>query len=644
MDTFQNLIKEAKNGNKSAWNEIDTIYRPKLYSYCYKWFKNTEDAQDATQEILIKCYKKLNLLNDDSKFENWLFMIARNECNEIIRKRKKSVDTVENDEETDALANISDDCIDSNPEQIYESKEQLNFLVSLLNTLPKEQKFCFIQRVLYDMPFQRIAMMAGVSESTIKSRYSYAKKSLRKSLRSVNSSWLYIIFPAFPFRKFIGKKGIFAISGNISGFSSVALPTTAVVMTMSMIAGAGITSTINDKNYTPENNSIIIEQQPAEDDYSIYNPTISNNINSTSAQSNTTANSKIISPTNANGTIAIGAINSTDSASSAVGFDNNNDNEVVNNNSGIVISPTGGASANIVLGNGIDNTKSIIATLDENNCIPDEAYANRNDIEQVIIPATTKEIGARAFYSAANLKSVIFEGNICEEIGNNAFAYCSSLLSIDLSSVRAIDNNAFSMCSNLQQVKVSNNLETVNTYAFYNDTNLDNINASDNIKSVGQYAFSGTAFEKNNSNYLTSGLYWGNAFIRPYENATEVKIYSGTTVIADGAFMSNSNIQKVEIPSSVKVLPANTFTKSSISEIILNEGLERIEAQNFGYTENLKKITIPKSVTYISENCLLGLVDETEKPQLTFSIRGYSNSAAQAYAKSKGLLFRIIGY
>jgi len=90
-------------------------------------------------------------------------------------------------------------------------------------------------------------------------------------------------------------------------------------------------------------------------------------------------------------------------------------------------------------------------------------------------------------------------------------------------------------------------------------------------------------------------------------NGTDMKIIHGkfkgiedypVVALDHHAFYGCETITKVPIPSSVKVIGESAFTDSSLTEIVLNEGLEEIYSMAFAYTA-ITKVTLPESLTFL---------------------------------------------
>lgn len=100
---------------------------------------------------------------------------------------------------------------------------------------------------------------------------------------------------------------------------------------------------------------------------------------------------------------------------------------------------------------------------------------------------------------------------------------------------------------------------------------------------------------------------------------------------------------KVVIPGSVKVIGEYAFAfNDDINEVVIEEGVETIESSAFYNCENLKSVTVPKSVTTMRE-CGLGMEfdDDTYDDVAIedFVLYGTKGSTAESYAKENNLKF-----
>ena len=82
---------------------------------------------------------------------------------------------------------------------------------------------------------------------------------------------------------------------------------------------------------------------------------------------------------------------------------------------------------------------------------------------------------------------------------------------------------------------------------------------------------------------------------------TTFTVPENVTVIGSNAFASNSNIEKVIVPSTVESM-SYAFENSTVAEVVLEEGIETIDSRTFVRTYGLEKVEIPSTVTVIEDN------------------------------------------
>ena len=121
--------------------------------------------------------------------------------------------------------------------------------------------------------------------------------------------------------------------------------------------------------------------------------------------------------------------------------------------------------------------------------IGDEAFAYCSSLTSVTIGNSVTEIGDYAFYSCASLTSVII-GDSVTSIGDYAFAYCTSLTSVTIGdSVTMIRDYAFYGCTSLTSVTIGDSVTMIRDYAFYGCTSLTSVIIGDSVTMIRKYAF-----------------------------------------------------------------------------------------------------------------------------------------------------------
>jgi len=92
------LVTRAQAGEEAAFDELGERFRERVFNWCYGFIRDTDGAEDVTQEVLIRAWKAIQTLQEGEKFSSWLQRIAMNECKtwiRIKRTRRVSVESLE---------------------------------------------------------------------------------------------------------------------------------------------------------------------------------------------------------------------------------------------------------------------------------------------------------------------------------------------------------------------------------------------------------------------------------------------------------------------------------------------------------------------------------------------------------------------
>ena len=180
------LVERCLQGDDAAWETVVYSYGKRIYNLSYRYTSRKEEAEDLTQEILIRVYQNLKSYRSEAgSFQNWVLRVARNLIIDHYRQVRRYPQTG-GSEELETVT-IQDDRI-PNPQRAAEQVEAARFLQDGLQALSPELKEAIILRELEGMAYQEIADMLGVPEGTVKSRINRGRLELTKLLmkRRVN--------------------------------------------------------------------------------------------------------------------------------------------------------------------------------------------------------------------------------------------------------------------------------------------------------------------------------------------------------------------------------------------------------------------------------------------------------------------------
>ena len=137
----------------------------------------------------------------------------------------------------------------------------------------------------------------------------------------------------------------------------------------------------------------------------------------------------------------------------------------------------------------LDNVK-VINLLNYIDNIGKESFKHCTNLEKIILAANPDNliINNGAFENCISLKEFIFEGKF-KYIGENAFSNCASLEKINLNGLTVVESNCFLLDFALKEVTMTS-VTDINPGAFLGCKSLDNIKLCDNLNCIDSFAFS----------------------------------------------------------------------------------------------------------------------------------------------------------
>src|ERR1700686_1345694 len=82
----QELMSIVQAGDFAPAAELYDRYSSRIYNFAYRFLRNSEAAEDATQEVFVKMLRHASQFHGGAKLSTWLFSITANHCRDYLRK------------------------------------------------------------------------------------------------------------------------------------------------------------------------------------------------------------------------------------------------------------------------------------------------------------------------------------------------------------------------------------------------------------------------------------------------------------------------------------------------------------------------------------------------------------------------------
>jgi len=178
------LVKRAKRGDLSAYDELVRRYQERIYATVYHMTSNHEDANDLAQEAFIKGFQALKSFKGGSSFYTWVYRIAVNKTINFLKQRKNkanmSLDDLDFNAEhhPDLVALISE----KTPRReisLTELQEKLNIAMQKLS---EHHRLVVTLHDVQGLSHEEIAKVMECNIGTVRSRLFYARQQLQAHL------------------------------------------------------------------------------------------------------------------------------------------------------------------------------------------------------------------------------------------------------------------------------------------------------------------------------------------------------------------------------------------------------------------------------------------------------------------------------
>jgi RNA polymerase sigma-70 factor, ECF subfamily len=180
-----NLIDRIISGHKELFMDLIRPHQRTVYATVFSLLANKEEAEDVTQETLLKGLVRLKQFRRESTFGTWLIQIAINEARMRNRKQWRvpmlSLTHNKKDDEKPYTPRDFEDWREI-PSTALERAEIREVLVKALGSLAQHYREAFVLRDIHELSISETSAILGISPGAVKTRLRRARLMLRDVL------------------------------------------------------------------------------------------------------------------------------------------------------------------------------------------------------------------------------------------------------------------------------------------------------------------------------------------------------------------------------------------------------------------------------------------------------------------------------
>jgi len=178
--TDQELISHyLATRNERSFEQLYDRYRYRVYQQCLTMCKDTDEAEDLTQDVFIRVAHRLGSYKGEARFGTWLHRVTHNYCIDQLRKQQHL--RYQHEQYTVLLVGSTDESAESI------SDRALAVLDQALSRLPIEQQVLLRTKYEQGVEIKDIAHQQQLTPSAAKMRLKRARDRARKMYMKLSS-------------------------------------------------------------------------------------------------------------------------------------------------------------------------------------------------------------------------------------------------------------------------------------------------------------------------------------------------------------------------------------------------------------------------------------------------------------------------
>ena len=182
------LIVRMQSGDASAMADLTSAYGARIHQLAFRYMKNWEDAEEVTQDVLMKVFRKIDAFRGDAALSSWIYRITFNTAMSRLRvgRSARAAEQQQRNESTvDELAGMTrQDPADWSmlADDHVMRREMREQLITALTRLPEVYRTPVLLRDIQGLSTEEASQILHVKPQTLKSRLHRGRLILRQAL------------------------------------------------------------------------------------------------------------------------------------------------------------------------------------------------------------------------------------------------------------------------------------------------------------------------------------------------------------------------------------------------------------------------------------------------------------------------------
>lgn len=164
--------------NQTEFVQIIQPFKDKMFRLAKRLLISSEEAEDATQEVLVKLWNKKENIKELKSVEAMAMTITKNYCLDQLKSKRATNLKIVHSNYRDSESGVY---------QKTEDKDTWSWVEKLINDLPENQRIIIQMRDIEAYEFEEIAEILQINEATVRVSLSRARKTIREKMTNTHN-------------------------------------------------------------------------------------------------------------------------------------------------------------------------------------------------------------------------------------------------------------------------------------------------------------------------------------------------------------------------------------------------------------------------------------------------------------------------
>jgi RNA polymerase sigma-70 factor (ECF subfamily) len=164
--------------NQNEFVQLTNPFKDKVFRLAKRLLTSTEEAEDATQEVLVKLWSKNGSLDGFNSVEAFAMTMTKNYCLDQLKSKRAGNLKIVHTNFTDREPSL---------DKKVEDVDSLNWVEKIINQLPEQQRILIQMRDIEQYEFAEIAKIVEMNETAVRVALSRARKTIRESMTKTHN-------------------------------------------------------------------------------------------------------------------------------------------------------------------------------------------------------------------------------------------------------------------------------------------------------------------------------------------------------------------------------------------------------------------------------------------------------------------------